>query len=206
MISGLTRGYYPLTTMTQTVQIATTGSDSVATTSFSVLQENVIKNNQPLAITVSNSVTTLSSSYVFKFTSNKIPIDGKITFTFSTMHAIKGNCFGVENSTLFSGVLTCNVINNQTIELLISGDVVPMMIEVIEYSITVTNVTNPATIQPLTYSINTLFNSVVGQTFSTTYSIQNPLPLSLTYTRSNSTYAQAAILNLTLTTSHPTFD
>ena len=82
----------------------------------------------------------------------------------------------------------------------------PMMIEVIEYSITVTNVTNPATIQPLTYSINTLFNSVVGQTFSTTYSIQNPLPLSLTYTRSNSTYAQAAILNLTLTTSHPTFD
>lgn len=80
------------------------------------------------------------------------------------------------------------------------------MIEVIEYSITVTNVTNPATIQPLTYTINTLFNSVIGQTFSTTYSIQNPLPLSLTYTRSNSTYAQAAILNLTLTTSHPTFD
>ena len=207
VISGLTRGYYPLTAMTQTVQIATTGSDSVATNSFSVLQENVVKNSQPLAITVSNSVTTLSSSYIFKFTSNKIPIDGKITFTFSTMHTIKGNCFGVENSTLFSGVLTCNVKDSQTIELLISGDVIPMMIEVIEYSITVTNVTNPATIQPLTYSINTLFNSVVGQTFSNTYSIQNPLPLSLTYSRSNSTYAQAAVLNLTLlTTAHPSFD
>ena len=81
-----------------------------------------------------------------------------------------------------------------------------MMIEVIQYTITVTNVTNPATVQPLSYSINTLFNNVVSQTFSSTYSIQNPLPLSLTYSRSNNTYAQAAILTLTLTSTYPSFD
>ena len=122
------------------------------------------------------------------------------------MHAINGNCFGVENSSLFSGVISCVVTNSKTIELTVSGDTTAMMIEIIQYTITVTNVTNPATVQPLTYSINTLFNNAVSQTFSSTYSIQNPLPLSLTYSRSNSTYAQAAILTLTLTSSYPNFD
>ena len=37
VISGLTRGYYPLSTMSQVVQISTVNSYSVATTTFSVL-------------------------------------------------------------------------------------------------------------------------------------------------------------------------
>ena len=74
VISNLIRSYYPLTTMTQTIQLATTGSDSIATNSFSVIQDNSVKNSQNLVISVSNSVTTLSSSYVFNFISDKIPI------------------------------------------------------------------------------------------------------------------------------------
>jgi len=80
-----------------------------------------------------------------------------------------------------------------------------MMVETIRYEITLTNVTNPATVQPLTYSLTTLFNSQQSQLFSSSYSIVNPLPLSFTHSRSNSTYAQSAILTLTLTSSYPTF-
>ena len=86
-----------------------------------------------------------------------------------------------------------------------SGDTTPMMVETIRYEITLTNVTNPATVQPLTYSLTTLFNSQQSQLFSSSYSIVNPLPLSFTHSRSNSTYAQSAILTLTLTSSYPTF-
>ena len=74
VISGLIRGYYPLSTMTQTIELATTGSDSIATNSFSVLQENPVIGSHALEMVVSNSVTTLTSSYVFNFISDKIPI------------------------------------------------------------------------------------------------------------------------------------
>jgi hypothetical protein len=80
-----------------------------------------------------------------------------------------------------------------------------MMLDVINYKITITNVVNPPTIQPIIYSFNTLFNSVVSQTYSTTYSIQNPLPLSLSFSRSNNTYAQSATLTLVITSNHPNF-
>ena len=80
-----------------------------------------------------------------------------------------------------------------------------MMVDTIKYTITVTGVINPATVQPLTYSFNTLFNSQPSQTFSASYSIQNPLPLTLSYARTNSTYAQPAVLTLTLTTTYKNF-
>jgi hypothetical protein len=81
-----------------------------------------------------------------------------------------------------------------------------MMIDTIQYTITITNVTNPATVQPLTYSVSTMFNQVVSQIYTTTYSIANPLPLSLSYARSNNTYAQPAVLTLSFSAGYPSFD
>ena len=74
ILSGLIRGYYPLSTMTQTIELSTTGSNSIATNSFSVLLENPVSGSHTLEMVVSNSVTTLTSSYVFTFVSEKIPI------------------------------------------------------------------------------------------------------------------------------------
>jgi hypothetical protein len=81
-----------------------------------------------------------------------------------------------------------------------------MMLDIIAFSITITNVTNPPTIQPISYSFSTLFNSVISQIFSTTYAIQNPLPISLSYSKTNNTYAQPTSLTLTVTSTYPTFN
>lgn len=97
------------------------------------------------------------------------------------------------------------MVNATAVQVTVNGDTTLMMLDVIDFTITITNVVNPPTVQPITYSLTTQFNSVGSQTFSTTYSIQNALPLSLSYTRSNSTYAQAATLSLVLTSNYPTF-
>ena len=94
-IGGLIRGYYPLTTMTQTIEITTQGADSIAVSSFSALQFNPVKRTSPLGISLTNSVTTLKSQYIFTFTSDKVPVEGKIVFDLSSMHNITGGCFGV---------------------------------------------------------------------------------------------------------------
>lgn len=164
-----------------------------------MLQFNAVRSSRSLGITLSNSVTTLNSSYDIVIVSNKVPIQGNIIFSLSSLHSINGGCFGVDNSSLYTGVVSCSVLNSTTIQIGLSGDLVPMMVDIISYRITITSVTNPSTVQPLTYSLTTLFNAMNSQVFSTVYSISNPLPLSLSFSRSNSTYAQPAVLTLSLT-------
>jgi hypothetical protein len=94
-IVGLNRGYYTLAAMTQTVAITTNAGDSVASSAFSVLQYSPTKATHVLGLALSNSVTTLSSNYILTLVSDKIPISGKVTFGFSSMHKINGGCFGV---------------------------------------------------------------------------------------------------------------
>jgi hypothetical protein len=198
---GLSRGYYSLTSMAQQVTLTTKAGETVSTTSFSTLAFNPLKAANPLLLSLTNSVTTLSSNYQLTLVSNKVPIQGSISFPLSAMHTINGGCFAVDNSSLYNGVLVCGVLNN-TVTINFSGDMTPMMAEAISFQITIINVTNPSTVQPLTYSITTQYNNQNSQTFSTTYSIENPLPLSLSYSRTNSTYGQPAVLTLTLTSDY----
>jgi len=205
VISGLLRSFNPLTAMTQNILLTTQGGDPIANSNFSVLQFNPTKASNNLTISIPNSVTTLSSNYIIDFVSSYIPFQSGITLSLSNLQTINGGCFMIDNSSIFEGIFNCSVVNTTTIQITVSGDATFMMLDVIDYKITITNVTNPATIQPIIYSFNTLFNSVVSQTYSTTYSIQNPLPLSLSYSRSNSTYAQPANLTLSVTSNYPTF-
>ncbi len=181
-------------------------SDAIATTSFSVLAYNPTKLSKTLAMSLTNSVTTQTSNYVIDFVSAYIPFQNSVIFSLSSMQSIGGSCFAVENSTIFNGYLGCSVINTTAVQITVNGDTTLMMLDIIDFTITITNVVNPPTVQPLTYGLTTLFNSQPSQTFSTVYNIQNPLPLSLTYTRSNSTYAQTATLKLTLTSNYPSFN
>ena len=191
--------------MTQSFLLTTQAGDPIASYNFSIMQFNPTKATNNLALTIPNSVTTLNSNYVIDFVSSYIPFQSGITFSLSYLQSINGGCFMIDNSTIYEAVFTCSVVNSTSIQISINGDATLMMLDIIGFTITITNVTNPPTIQPITYSFNTQFNSVISQTYSTTYAIQNPLPLSLSYSRSNSTYAQSASLTLTLTSTYPTF-
>ena len=81
-----------------------------------------------------------------------------------------------------------------------------MMLEDITYTITVTKVTNPDSVIPLIYTLSTKFNSVVNMQFTTTYAIKNPLPLTITYSKSNNTFDQAATLTLSVISVYPSFN
>lgn len=204
-ISGLLRGYNPLAAMTQNVLLTTQAGDPIANSNFSILQFNPTKATNSLAISIPNSVTTLNSNYIIDFVSSYIPFQSGITLSLSNLQTINGGCYMIDNSSIFEAVFTCSVLNSTTIQINITGDTTLMMLDAIDYTITITNVTNPSTIQPIIYSFNTQFNSVVSQTFTTTYSIQNPLPLSLSYSRSNSTIAQSASLTLAVNSNCPNF-
>lgn len=192
--------------MTQNILLTTQSGDPIASSNFSILQFNPTKASNNLALTIPNSVTTLNSNYIIDFVSSYIPFQSTITFSLSALQSINGGCFMIDNSTIYEAVFTCSVLNSTTIQISINGDSTLMMLDVIAFTITITNVTNPPTIQPITYSFSTLFNSVVSQTFSTTYAIQNPLPLSLSYSRTNNTYAQPTSLTLIVTSTYPTFN
>jgi hypothetical protein len=141
----------------------TSGNSQIAQTSFSVLQFTPVKASNPLALSLTNSVATLPSSYSLTLVSPKVPVDNTITIVLPSLNKISGGCFGVDNSSLFNAVITCSVLNTTAISLSFDGDITPMMVEYIALDITITNVINPPTVQPLTYKVNTYFNSVNNQ-------------------------------------------
>lgn len=81
-----------------------------------------------------------------------------------------------------------------------------MMLEEIEYIITITKVTNPESVAPLQYTLPTSFNSVVNQQFTHLYAIENALPLTLSYDKSNNTFGQNSALTVTVISSYPSFN
>ena len=94
-ISGLLRGYNPLTAMTQTLLLTSQAGDSIASTSFSVLAYNPTKASKNLAMSLTNSVTTQTSNYVVDFVSAYIPFQNAVVFSLSSMQSIGGSCFAV---------------------------------------------------------------------------------------------------------------
>jgi len=78
--------------MTQNMQITTVFGESVSTYSFNIINYNVARSSKSLGISLSNSVTTLNSNYVFTFTSQNIPFQNGLTFSLSSMHNINGGC------------------------------------------------------------------------------------------------------------------
>lgn len=51
-----------------------------------------------------------------------------------------------------------------------------------------------------------MFDNVDNLKFTTTYAIENALDLTMTYAKSNNTFAQAANLTLTIVSSYPAFN
>lgn len=205
-IQGLRKGFNPLISMSQTVQITTAFEELVSSTTFSVMSYNVIKSTQVLLMKLSNSVTTQSSNYFIDFISNSTPFQSGVVFSFSSLHTINGGCIVQKNSTLFTGVFNCQVLNSSSINITYTGDPTLMMIDNIDYTITIVNVTNPISVAPLQYLLSTQFNGAVNQLFSLTYSIQNPLSLSLVYSKTNNTFGQNAVMNISVVSSFPSFD
>lgn len=205
-ITGLRKGFNTLTALTQNIQITSQGGDLVSTSTFNIMQYNVAKVTPTLKLNLTNSVTTLNSNYVIDFISSNIPFQSGFTFTLSSLHTINGGCFMTHNSTIFNGVFSCQVVNSTSISLTYTGDITLMMIDVIDYTLTIINITNPISIVPLTYSLSSQFASTVNQLFSTTYSIATPFPLTFLYTKSNNTFGQAAVLNVTVVSNYPAFN
>jgi hypothetical protein len=205
-ISGLRKGFNPLTSLNQNIQITTAYGDSVSASTFNIMQFNVAKMANNLKLNLSNSVTTLNSNYIIDFISALIPFQSGLTFSLSTLHTINGGCFMTHNSTIFDGVFSCQVVNSTSVSLTYTGDITYMMIDTIDYTLSIINVTNPISIVPLTYLLTSQFNSIVNQQFSTSYSIQTPFPLSFLYSKSNNTFGQSAVLNVSVVSNYPTFN
>jgi hypothetical protein len=92
IISGIRKGFSPLSNMVQNIQITTVYGESVSSFSFNVISYNVVRSTRALGISLSNSVTTLNSNYVFTFTSQNIPFQNGLIFSLSSMHTINGGC------------------------------------------------------------------------------------------------------------------
>jgi len=77
----------------------------------------------------------------------------------------------------------------------------------IEYTITVVNVLNPPSIMPITYKVETFFNSLKTGTYSTSYALSQPYTLVVDQlTTTNSTYGQKASLSFSIKTGYYAFD
>lgn len=205
-ITGLRKGFSSLTALTQNIQITSQGGDLVSTSTFNIMQYNVARVTPTLKLNLTNSVTTLNSNYIIDFVSSNIPFQSGLGFTLSSLHTINGGCYMTHNSTIFNGVFSCQVVNSTSISLTYTGDITLMMIDIVDYTLTIINVTNPISIVPLTYSLASQFASTVNQQFSTTYSILTPFPLTFLYTKSNNTFGQAAVLNVTVVSNYPAFN
>jgi len=140
------------------------------------------------------------------FTSNNIPFDSPISFSFSSLHKINGGCFVTVKSTRFTPIFNCQVINSSYLTFTYSGDITHMMTEVVEYTLTVINVSNPVSIIPIQYSLVTMFNNMINQEFTLNYAIENPLPLTLYYTKTNNTLGQNSMLSILIASVYPSFD
>lgn len=127
-ISGLRKGFNPLSSLTQNIQITTVWGDSVSTSTFNAIQFNVAKVNRPLTLSLSNSVTTLTSNYVIDFISASVPFQSGLTFSLSSLHTINGGCFLTHNATIFIGVFSCQVLNTTSVSLTYTGDTSLMML------------------------------------------------------------------------------
>lgn len=128
IISGLRKGFNPLSSLTQNIQITTIWGDSVSTSTFNAIQFNVAKANRPLTLSLSNSVTTLTSNYVIDFVSASLPFQSGLIFSLSTLHTINGGCFLTHNATIFNGVFSCQVLNSTSVSLTYTGDTSLMML------------------------------------------------------------------------------
>jgi hypothetical protein len=205
-VSGLRKGFSPLTAMTQNIQITTVYGDSVSTSTFNIMQFNVVRASKSLGLSLSNSVTTLSSNYVLDFVSSSVPFQSGLVFSLSTLHSINGGCFLTHNASIFNGAFTCQVLNSTSVSLSYSGDPTLMMLESIDYSLSIINVTNPISVVPITYQLTTQFSSTNNLQFSLNYAIQTALPLNFMVAKSNNTFLQNAALNITIVSNYPSFN
>lgn len=127
-VSGLRKGFNPLSSLTQNIQITTIWGDLVSTSTFNAIQFNVLKANRPLNLSLTNSVTTLTSNYLIDFISASVPFQSGFIFSLSTLHTINGGCFLTHNASIFNGVFSCQVLNTTSVSLTYTGDTSLMML------------------------------------------------------------------------------
>lgn len=205
-ITGLRRGFTPLTTMMQNVTISTLAGDKMAENNFSALGYNPIMSVNSISMILSNSYTYSVSSYTINFLSSCIPIQSGLIIALSPYHSIAGGCFMATNSTQLGYGLTCTLLNSTTMSLSYTGDPTVMMIDYILYTLTITNVLNPPTVMPIQYQFTTYFNNIASQQFIKTYQIRNPFVLAVICTKDNNTYAQNALMTISIASGYPAFD
>lgn len=204
-ISGLRKSFKPLSGQSQTMRMRTTSGEEIATTSFAVNSYNTVASTGALGISLSDSTTTKNSTYIFTFTADKVPFQSGVVFTFPSQE-LQGGCFATHNGTISTGLFSCHVDNSTSLTLTFTHDNTLMMLEAVGYTLTVTKVTNPVSVAPLNYAIHTQFASTDNLKFTVTYAIENALGLTLAYSKSNNTFAQAATLTLTVVSTYPTFN
>lgn len=205
VITGLRKGFHSISGITQNIQITDVFSNSVSTSTFSINQYSPVKLANSLKLSLSKSVTTLSSSYVVDFVSPYLPFQSGLIFSLSGFHAINGGCQISHNSSILSGNFICQTLNSTSVTITYDGDITLMMLDIVDYTLTIVNVVNPPSIIPITYSLAAYFLNTVNQQYSIIYSIATPLPLTFLYVKSNNTFGQAAQLNITVASNYPNF-
>lgn len=138
---------------------------------------------------MTRSITNSLSDFQFTFLSNKVVFDKVITFTLPSSLVINGQC-SLSSTQGFVNSFVCTKTSNNSIS--ISGDFDQdlMISQSISFSITITNVSTSVSMAPLNYILETTYNGTKNQRFSVRYSMLAPLPLNITYVKSNYTINQ----------------
>jgi hypothetical protein len=81
-----------------------------------------------------------------------------------------------------------------------------MISQTITFTISISNVSTPASMAPLNYILETTYNGTKNQRFSVRYAMLAPLPLTLTSSKTNFTINQEFNLSLTTTPVTSSYD
>lgn len=209
-ITVLRKSFYPLQSAVMIIKAQTLNNEPMATSTNDVSSFMPQISVSNLTVSSSLSITNTISNYVMKFRMNKLPFDSGLRIDLPTKNLIQstGKCFiSLSPSTSLGYGIDCNVLNSSSVVLVYTGDITLMTAFVIDYNLTIVNVLNLPSIMPITYKIESSFNSIKIGTFSTSYAIASPYSLTANQlSLSNTTYGQSTNLTIQLATGYYAFD
>lgn len=205
IVKRLKLGFIPSAAMTDLVRATTKLGEVVSETTVNSTSSAPVLLTSTLSMTVSRSMTNTFSDFQFSFTSNRVAIDPNISFSLPLGMSINGQCAISANIPTAAGY-TC--VNTSSNSILISHSYSQnlMISSNITYTISITNVTTPVSVAPLTYSLDTTYNQTRNQRFSTRYAMQSVLPLQNSYSKSNDTINQDFTLNFSIVPATAQYD
>lgn len=150
-------------------------------------------------------MTNTYTDLQFNFTSYQVAIDKTINLTLPIGLQINGQC-SINTLDALVESFTCKKLSDTMVQIDYSLDQNLMISKNITYIIGLTNVSTPVSVAPLTYSLFTTYQGFNNQKFSSSYAMQNPLPLNHTFSKSNDTINQDFRLSVSIVPAAPIYD